>query len=645
MRGLPWPARRWQRALAVAALVLAGLVLLAAVFPWSLLRGPLERTLAARTGRSVHIGALDVRLGRITRVVLQDLQIGNPDWAEDRDLLRARLAEVDLRIWPLLRHARIELPLVRLQQPQASLQAMPDGRRSWELQRDGRGGGPLPRMEALVVDQGRVRYLAPHQGADLRLQLALEAGAAAGHQALPLRFAAEGRWQGQPVTAQGRTGDVLAMQAGVLARPFPVQVQAVAGATRLRAEGQVASLATLDGTRARFTLQGRSLAELDALTGVPLPATPRYAVAGRLGKQGARWDIEEIDGVLGRSDLAGQLAFTPGEPPQLRGALRSRVLDLQDLGPLIGLEERTARPDLPRSGRPGKVLPDKPLDVRRLRALDADLKLEVLRVVGTGRLLLDRIGGHVQLHGGVLALDPLELGVAGGTLAGRLQLDGSPAQPVAQLHLQARALELARLLPAVESSRASVGRLQGRLELQARGSSVAQLLGSADGDIALLMGRGRISNLLLEFAGLDGGEILKFFLEGDRQVPVRCAAFAFDVRRGLMRSRALLLDTGDTVFDGQAAIDLGNETLDMQVRPQPKDTSILSVRTPLHIGGSFARPVGRPEPGPLAARAAAALALGVINPLLALAATIETGPGQDADCVGTLRRAAAPPGR
>jgi AsmA family protein len=37
-----------------------------------------------------------------------------------------------------------------------------------------------------------------------------------------------------------------------------------------------------------------------------------------------------------------------------------------------------------------------------------------------------------------------------------------------------------------------------------------------------------------------------------------------------------------------------------------------------------------------------ALALGSVNPLLALAATIETGPGKDADCGSILREAASP---
>jgi AsmA family protein len=156
------------------------------------------------------------------------------------------------------------------------------------------------------------------------------------------------------------------------------------------------------------------------------------------------------------------------------------------------------------------------------------------------------------------------------------------------------------------------------------------------------MGKGEISNILLEFMGLDGGEVIKFLLRGDRTVQLRCAAAAFDVKQGLMTSRAIVLDTSDTLITGQGQISLGGETLDILLKPQPKDMSILSLRSPLRIGGTFASPSGGPEKAALAGRVGIALALAAINPLLALAATIETGPGADADCAGILSKAAKP---
>ena len=109
-----------------------------------------------------------------------------------------------------------------------------------------------------------------------------------------------------------------------------------------------------------------------------------------------------------------------------------------------------------------------------------------------------------------------------------------------------------------------------------------------------------------------------------------------------MRSKALLLDTSDTVINGSGQISLADETLDLVLHPLPKDRSILSLRSPLKISGTFAAPYAGPDKTALAGRAGLALVLGAINPLLALAATLETGPGQDADCQGALAIAADP---
>lgn len=72
------------------------------------------------------------------------------------------------------------------------------------------------------------------------------------------------------------------------------------------------------------------------------------------------------------------------------------------------------------------------------------------------------------------------------------------------------------------------------------------MLGSASGDVAALMGKGKLSNILLEYIGLDGGEIIKFLLVGDHNLQLSCVEAAFEVKQGLMASKVILLDTSDT---------------------------------------------------------------------------------------------------
>ena len=54
--------------------------------------------------------------------------------------------------------------------------------------------------------------------------------------------------------------------------------------------------------------------------------------------------------------------------------------------------------------------------------------------------------------------------------------------------------------------------------------------------MALGMGNSQISNLLMELAGLDIAEALKFLVTKDRKVPIRCAFGDFAVNKGVMLS-------------------------------------------------------------------------------------------------------------
>ncbi|MHB1124268.1 MAG: AsmA family protein [Ramlibacter sp.] len=666
----PMPRGRplWVKVLAGIVVVVALLALLIVFFPWDVLRGPLNRYVTEKTGRHFEITRrLDVKLGRTTRILADGLEFANPEWARDPMLVKAAGAEVHIELLPLLGR-RIVMPLIRFHEPQLGLQIEPDGRRSWALGRDTGDPANLPEIGALAIDKGSVHFVASEHGADIRtdfaiagpLRLAPNAAApqaqaqpgGAPQAALPLAFTAKGTWQKEPFTARGRTGNVLYLREA-LRQPFPAEFEATAANTTLRAKGSIASLATLEGANASFTIQGKDLQELYQLVGMVLPATPRYSLQGRLSKQDEVWHIREIDGRLGNSDLRGELAFDRRVAvPLLTGKLESRTLDFVDLAPLVGLQEqprsaqgvpqvRGRRPAPVRTAAGGKVLPSAELDVDRLRRMNADVTYRAARITHVKKLPLDRMSVHVRLKDGVLDLDQMKLGVAGGSLAGRVRIDGVKDPAVAEVRLDARSLQLARLFPNARLTKASVGAIHGDIDLKGRGNTVAKMLATSDGAVALLMGSGQISNLLMEIAGIDGAEIIKFFMQGDENVQLRCAAAAFDVKDGLMTSRAVVFDTSDTVIYGSGAISLATEAMDLTLRPYPKDMSILSLRSPLKVGGTFAKPQAGPDKGALAARGGFALALGAFNPLLALAATIETGPGENANCGPALREASS----
>lgn len=673
----------WAKLLAAVAVIAVLLVLLVALFPWDVLRGPLNRYVSDVTGRHFEITRkLDVKLGRTTRILADGIEFANPDWARNPHLVKAEGAQIHIELLPLLKRD-IRLPLIELHRPQLGLQVEADGRRSWALGRDTSDPRNIPDIGALVVDEGSMHFVATHHGADIRTDFTIQGppqppGAGARSTttegtgtgtgtatpeagAMPLTFRSKGTWEKEPFTARGRTGNVLYLHAP-LQRPFPLEIDAAAGATTLHASGTIASLATLEGADASFNLRGQDLADLYKFIGMVLPATPRYSLRGKLSKDGEVWHVRQIDGKLGNSDLNGELSFDrTRKVPLLTGKVQSRSIDFDDLAPLVGLPEQprsaAALPQVPAVKSPGaqaraaaraardpgrKVLPTAGLDVKRLKAMEADVRYAAARVTHVRQFPLNRMTVHVRLKEGVLKLDPMSLGVAGGTVAGRIHIDSKSSPAVAEAHLDARSLEINKMFPKMIVTRASFGKFHADVDLKGRGNSVAQMLGTSSGTVALLMGRGQISNLLLEVAGIDGAEIIKFVMGRDQNVTIRCAAAAFDVNRGLMATRALVLDTTDTVIYGHGSVSLANEAVDLTLRPYPKDMSILSLRSPLKVAGTLAGPRVGPDKGALAGRAGLALALGAVNPLLALAATVETGPGRDANCGPALREAASP---
>lgn len=636
-------------------------------FPWDALRGPVNRYVSEKLGRHFEITQrLSVQLGRTTTVRLEGVEIANPDWARKAHLLKATKAEFDISLWPLIT-GKLVLPRINLTQPTLGLQIEPDGRRTWALSRDTSDKGAVPQIGSVVVDQGSLSYFAQAQGADLEMQFALVPES--GNNELPLSYQATGRWNNSSFVANGRTGGVLEFSRDPR-QAFPIEISAAAGQTRLTAKALITDFANLAGINATFDLQGRNLDELYGLLGIVLPSTPPFKLRGKLDKQDKVWSVTALQGVLGKSDLSGALRFDQSSAvPLLTGNMQSTVMDFADLGPVIGIapsvnsmpkpaagavqglgssasggtRKKNALPDAPDArSTVGKVLPRTPLDITKIKSMNADVTYSAADIRHVKELPLDKGSVHVKLNAGVLVLEPISLGVAGGSVAGTIRIDANLSPAAITTRLDVRALQLNRLFPAVKTTKTGLGKISGQFDLKGSGNSVAQMLGSASGDAAVLMGKGEISNILLEFMGLDGGEVIKFLLRGDNTVQLRCAAAAFDVNKGLMTSRAIVLDTSDTVVTGQGQISLTNETMDIVLKPQPKDMSILSLRSPLKISGTFADMSAGPDKPALAGRAGLALVLGAINPLLALAATIETGPGEDADCAAVLSQAARP---
>ncbi|HTN26384.1 MAG TPA: AsmA family protein [Burkholderiales bacterium] len=639
-------AKRWSwrwAALAVMALIAAGI----ALFQWNWLRGPIGSAVQDKTGRPFVIaGDLDVGLFRGPLIRMKDVRFENPPWARDPHLITAREAEFTIDFGALTA-GKLVFPYVRLSDPEISLERAPDGQRNWILKVADDGTASAPEVRQLSIDHGVLRYRDAVEQVEMNAQVSTSTDAARSERPTTVEFS--GTYKKVPMKGEAHTAPVLNLRNTDEA--FSMWLRLTAGQTLFEADGDFTDLAHFSKIDARFKIRGPDWARLYPIIPLPLPTSPPYSFDGRLKRAGNETTYENFSGRVGGSDLAGSGTYLSRTPrPFLKANLHSRVLDLKDLGPIVG-----ARPQMTQPAKSpavtGRVLPTEPFQLERLNSMDAEVTLKAGQLRRPNQLPLDDLQTHLYLANGVLKLNPLRFGIASGALDSTVTLDAHQDPIRTKADVRLKNARINQLFPTVKLMKDSDGVIGASVQLSGSGNSVAAMLGSASGELGVAMTGGELSNLMIELVGLDGGEALKFLIGGDRKTPIRCAVGSFQVRNGVATSNSLVLDTEDTNIAGAGTLNLRSETLDITLRPEPKDKSIFVVRSPIRLHGPFADPDVSVNKGPIIARAGASILLGLVNPLAALIPLIETGPGKDSDCktllasVDKARVAAATPAR
>lgn len=668
----------------IIVLLVVILAIVIATFDWNRLKPTINQKVSAELNRPFAIrGDLGVNWARNREeqgwrswvpwpyIHAEDVMLGNPPGVPDVTMVHLQRADATLAPLALL-HKELYLPWIKLQHPDARLVQTADKKNNWTFtlassENSDPNAAPSAwsfRLDNVLFDQGQVRYRDAINHADVTVQInplgkPVPYGQVAGGDDqqkgagdFVFGWQAKGTYNQQTLSGEGKIGGMLSLRSQTT--PFPLQFDVRNGTTRVRAAGTLQDPLNLGGLNVRLRFSGDTLANLYGLTGVLLPDTPPYETDGHLiarfnDKKGALFRYENFNGHIGDSDIHGSLVYRQGKPrPLLTGELRSDQLRMADLGPLIGVNsgkgsEQTQRAKAQRgeaAAQPAdRVLPHDRFETQIWGAMDADVKFSGKRIEHSSKLPLSDLYTHLQLKDSTLLLDPLRFGMAGGSINTTIRLEGdrSPMRGRADLH--ARKLQLRQLFPDVTAMQRSLGQLNGDASLSGSGNSVADLLGTSNGELKLLMNDGLISRSLMEIAGLNVGNYIVGKLFGDDEVRINCAATDLNVRQGVAAPRIFVFDTENAVINVSGNANFASERLDLTVNPESKGVRVITLRSPLYVRGTFKNPDAGVKTGPLLARGAAAVALGtVLTPAAALLALISPSDTDDNQCSRVLQQ-------
>jgi uncharacterized protein involved in outer membrane biogenesis len=603
---------------------------------WPLLAGPLAGTLSARLGRPVtldrdaagtpfslrFVGGIRLQAGR--------LHVAAPAWSRQPHTLLAEDLCLELRyidLWRALRGQRLRIARLEARSLDVNAERLADGRASWQFGAPSAPGAPpqLPALGQLQIGGGALHWRDAPLSIDVQAQLARIDAAAPG-----VKLGAWGRYQHLPV----RVG-FAAVPGTPPGSGMALALDAVVGRATLLFEGSSSDPLSLAGLTGRYTIAGPSLAAVGRPVGLTLPTTGAFSARGRVVRHDHVWQTAVEEATVGASTLSGDFAYDAGRAvPLLSGQLRGQRLLLADLGPAVGTTPATTpSPEVPATVRVRhhhQVLPNRPFDLAALRAMDADVAIAIDELDLNTRFLepLKPLRARLQLRGGVLGLDEIDARTGQGTLAGHIGLDGRGSQAEWSADLRWADVQLEHW---VQQARAPglppyvAGKLAGRATLKGHGLSTGEILGTLEGELRSELRQGALSQLGVVAAGLDLAGGMGTLLRGDNALPVSCGVADMVASGGVLRPRLVLLETSVSAIWVEGTISLATEALDLRVLVSPKDFSLLSLRSPLHLGGTFAQPEVSLAKAALARKIGGAVLLGLLNPLAALAPLFDTG--------------------
>jgi uncharacterized protein involved in outer membrane biogenesis len=671
---------------------------------------PLQAWLAKTLDRRVVIegdagSKAGVRIGLLGRIRVEapKIEVGAPAWSGSPRFLSAQDVKLGLRyidLWRAWRTGALNVADLEAIDLDVVLERLGDGRASWQF---GRGAVPdsgakptvLPSFGQLRVGSGHVVYSDAILPANIDARFALSdgsgpaagaaasdaassgdegmvvhAGRAAGSaSAVPravslasgesgLVLAAVGRYRQFPLRIDLRTAGVLGLfRDGDGAQAQPLKLLATIGRTDLAFEGITKDPLHLRALTGRFTIAGSSLAVVGDLLGVTLPTTPAFKMNGKLAKDGAVWNAVFDTAAIGSSRLSGAFTYDARpKVPLLAGRIGGSRLVLADLGPAVGTPNEGDAP----SAHGDRVIPDKHFDLPSLRAMDANVLVEIA-MFDPGTSLIEPlrpVRGQILLADGVLTIADFEGQTAGGRLVGYLQLDGRDGQALWTADMRALGVDMAQWLRLKRKANAPPylsGKIDALVKVKGQGRSTAEILGSLDGDIRAHLRHAAVSHLAIELAGVDVAQALGVFIKGDDALPILCNVVELGVVKGVVTPKVFVVNTSDSTVWIDGTVSLKTEGLDLRAVVSPKDFSPLALRTPIHLRGQLGSPAVSLETGKLAGKAAVGLLLALLNPLAAIVPFVDPGDAtaareQDAVCAnlvktsGVIQRAQVTPG-
>jgi len=322
-----------------------------------------------------------------------------------------------------------------------------------------------------------------------------------------------------------------------------------------------------------------------------------------------------------RSDVTGDGTVRFGAKPALTAKLRSRVLDLADLGPK----------DQPS----GRLFSDRPLAFDTFRSIAIDLTVTTDRLIAK-RLPFEKLTARIRSDPSDVMIRDIRGRFAGGEMSGIIDFAGASKSPEMHAKLAVRDWNFRTFWQNLGLDDAFDGTAFFVADVKGRGESWHSIFSALEGAIDFAVRDGAVRKDVVDKVAprlLD--DAFPWVAKHD-DTRLHCVVGGLDVHGGVAESRILLLESGGMTVIGKGSIDFGGETIDLALDPYPKDPELLRLAFPIAIDGPLAKPHVRPQKLAIIEALADSVLRTTIAPAVLTKRFTDTGFDRENECVQDL---------
>lgn len=543
------------------------------------------------TGRNLQIGGdLKFALSLVPTVVVEDVKFSNASWGSKPEMISLKKFELKVALLPLIA-GKIQVNKIILIEPEFLLEINKEGTGNWAFFADKKQAKPVESARSVPnvvvneihIENATITYIDGVTGQQSNLLIA-QITAESDGIANPLSLIIEATYNERPISVTGHLGSLGQFTSN---DTFPLALVIEMSDAKLALNGQINKPMDGKGLNIAVQFDVDSLAKLSTLVGSDLPDVGPINVSGTITDDKDSYSIKPLVLIAGNSDLSGDItANLAAKNLRITAILNANLLDLAEL---TG-EEKKAK-----ATNKTRVFSSAPIPLAALQSINAKLSLNA-KQIKTHSMMLADTEANVSLKEGVLAIKPLSSLMAGGKLAGSIDLNARGKSAVLSTTISITGLEpnqLNRLNGKLTGAKTDVN-----FNVRGTGNSVSQIMANLSGKLLIKVDKGVITDSITGALGADAFtelvNMLTPFSQSSDNTQLQCAVVNFDIKNGMATTdKGIGISTNQMNIIGSGVINLETEGLDIGIKTEPKEGLGINAgkfASFVRVGGTLAYP-------------------------------------------------------